>query len=140
MANSPGMAHEYALRAEGDYRTAAALFRARDEWTVNNVCYHCQQAAEKWLKAFLDERKGEHGKTHDLVSLLNACQEIDASFSELEDCCEQLNGLDVDARYPDNHIAYDFEDARETLDHCERIRAFITPRLKCWPGIEAMRP
>ena len=44
---------EWVEKAEGDYRAAVILNRIRKEPVPDGVCYHCQQSAEKYLKAFL---------------------------------------------------------------------------------------
>ena len=43
--------------------------------------YHCQQSAEKSLKAFLINKNIEPPKTHDLKLLCKMCQNSDSSFS-----------------------------------------------------------
>jgi len=35
------------------------------------VCFHCQQAAEKYLKAYLVKHQVEFQKTHSIMSLIN---------------------------------------------------------------------
>ena len=37
----------------------------------DGVCFHCQQAAEKYLKALLQDLREPIPHTHDLVRLLN---------------------------------------------------------------------
>ena len=44
--------------------------------------FHCQQAAEKYLKAFLVKKQIEFTKTHNIMSLLNLCASDDNSFKE----------------------------------------------------------
>jgi len=46
------------------------------------VCFHCQQAVEKFLKAFLISKNIETGKTHDVDVLLKKCCQIDNEFSD----------------------------------------------------------
>jgi len=57
-------------KAEGDWKMALREAKAVDPvW--DGVCFHAQQCAEKYLKAFLEERNMSFGKTHDLVVLLD---------------------------------------------------------------------
>ena len=49
---------EWADKAEADYKAAVALNRRRKEPLPDIVCYHCQQSAEKYLKALLEELGG----------------------------------------------------------------------------------
>jgi HEPN domain-containing protein len=47
----------------------------------DTVCFHAQQAAEKFLKAFLVSRGHLPPRTHDLVALLADCAEADAGLA-----------------------------------------------------------
>lgn len=44
---------------------------------VEIICYHCEQAAEKLLKAVLVAADVEPPKTHDLIQLCKKCAELD---------------------------------------------------------------
>jgi HEPN domain-containing protein len=46
---------EWTKKAEGDYRAAMALARQRKVPLHDQVCFHCQQCSEKYLKAVLEE-------------------------------------------------------------------------------------
>ena len=48
---------EWMEKAEGDYATAERELRARRRPNYDAVCFHAQQAAEKYLKAFLVPRR-----------------------------------------------------------------------------------
>ena len=48
----------------------------------DTVCFHAQQAAEKFLKAYLVHRGVEIKRTHDLVALLSVAVEFDRSLGE----------------------------------------------------------
>lgn len=44
---------EWVTKAEGDYLTAVREARIRKSPNYDAVCFHSQQAAEKYLKAYL---------------------------------------------------------------------------------------
>jgi len=44
---------EWVDKAEGDLITARREYRARKSPNYDAVCFHAQQAAEKYLKAYL---------------------------------------------------------------------------------------
>ena len=52
------LTREWIEKAEGDWRTSARELRARRHPNYDAVCFHAQQAAEKYLKAFC--KKTEH--------------------------------------------------------------------------------
>lgn len=67
------------------------------------ICFHCQQAVEKALKAFLIY----HGvqsvpRIHDLAELCKQCMNIEPAFSELLEPCADLTMYAVQTRYPTN--------------------------------------
>ena len=49
----------------------------------NAVGFHCQQAAEKSLKAYLTWRDEPFEKTHSLVALVGLCLRFTHDFNEL---------------------------------------------------------
>lgn len=62
------------------------------------VCFHCQQAVEKFLKAFLITNSIDVKKTHNIEFLLSECADIDTDFTEVDP--KELSDFGVDARYP----------------------------------------
>lgn len=65
---------------------------------TSSVCFHCQQAVEKFLKAFLIANGVDIKKTHNIEFLLAECSEFDMDFSEID--TKELSDFGVDARYP----------------------------------------
>src|SRR5215217_6885503 len=74
---------EWVLKAEGDFATAGRELRARKSPNYDAVCFHSQQCAEKYLKAFLQENEKRIPKIHNLIELMLLCEEIDSSFEML---------------------------------------------------------
>jgi len=64
------------------------------------LCFHYQQAAEKYLKAFIVAHELDFRKIHDLLELLSICHVKDASLSEIEEDCIFLRAFYIDTRYP----------------------------------------
>jgi len=65
-----GVVSEWMEKAEGDFRTAEREMRARKAPNYDAVCFHAQQCAEKYLKAFLVHRQIPFRPIHDLEMLL----------------------------------------------------------------------
>ncbi|NUO82559.1 HEPN domain-containing protein [candidate division KSB1 bacterium] len=76
------------------------LQRRRTKPLPDLVCFHCQQAAEKYLKAFLILHEAAFPKTHDLVSLLELCVPFQPEIELLREPMELLNPYSVCFRYP----------------------------------------
>jgi HEPN domain-containing protein len=87
------------------------------------VCYHCQQAAEKYLKAYLLNRGVEPPKIHDLVRLYELCLAHDPSFREITRSCSFLSQYGIQPRYP-HDIQIDDNIARMCLQYANQITAF----------------
>ena len=58
---------EWVEKAEGDWNAARQLNRVRKDPSYDAVCFHCQQIAEKYLKARLEEAGLAFARTHDLL-------------------------------------------------------------------------
>ncbi len=71
-------------KADNDLKTARLGLSAVEPVT-DTICFHCQQAAEKYLKAYLVSKNIVPDKTHKIENLLENCIATDQSFAELED-------------------------------------------------------
>ena len=117
----------WVTEAEGDFNSARALLEQEVEGSIDNVCYLCQQCAEKYLKAFLREHDVDFPRTHDLEALLEMCSQIYQEFDPLGPDAQALADYAVDIRYP-GVIAIRSE-AEEALAAAVRIRKFIRAKL-----------
>jgi HEPN domain-containing protein len=95
------------------------------------ICFHFQQAAEKYLKAFIIAHELEFRKIHDLLMLLKICLSRDPSFDQLREDCEYLSAFYVEARYP-VHWPTNFskKEAEKAYQSSEAIRSFVRKRLE----------
>jgi HEPN domain-containing protein len=64
--------------------------------------FHCQQAAEKAVKAFLVWRDQPFRRTHDIQGLVKQCIAVDSAFAALERAAETLTPYVGEFRYPDD--------------------------------------
>jgi len=64
-----------------------------------HTCYHCGQAIEKILKAYIIAKESRLIKTHDIEDLLGKCQNHSSDFGKFEYICEDLTKY-VTVRYP----------------------------------------
>jgi HEPN domain-containing protein len=91
------------------------------------VCFHCQQAAEKYAKAILQEVGAAVPKTHDLEELLNLLLAHDASLIPLRRGFKSLTPFAVDYRYPSRRAST--RQMESALRNCERARKELRARL-----------
>lgn len=86
-------------KARHDIETARRAFHHTEPLTDTTV-YHCQQAAEKALKAVLIQYGESVFKTHDLVALLTKCANHAPVFSEWLEVAATLTPYATAFRYP----------------------------------------
>ena len=71
---------EWVRKAEDDFETATRIMRWRKKPQPDAVCYHCQQCAEKYLKAFLVLHSVDFPRIHHLPKLNELCASVEGSF------------------------------------------------------------
>ncbi len=69
--------------------------------------YHCQQAAEKAVKAFLVRHGQPYEKTHDIEVLVDIAGEIEPGFRQWADAADALTPYATRFRYPNATFAVD---------------------------------
>jgi HEPN domain-containing protein len=57
-------------KADEDFDSADLLLHAGEVPLSGPACFHCQQCAEKYLKAYLQEHGIEFERSHELIPLL----------------------------------------------------------------------
>jgi HEPN domain-containing protein len=118
---------EWADKAEADYKAAVALNRRRREPLPDIVCYHCQQCAEKYLKAYLIAQGVAPPHIHDLVQLLNLAGLHDATFAARRPLTQALNPYGVMFRYPG--MSASEAEARDAVRTVRRLRTFLRRKM-----------
>lgn len=121
MGNSAA-AREWIKMAEKDLKSAALLLK--DPELIENTCYHCQQAVEKYLKGYLVLQRKNPTKTHDLGLLCNKCIEVNDQFRQIRDYCADLTVYAVQTRYP-WHIQVTERDRQDAFSNAKIIRDFV---------------
>ena len=69
-------------KAENDLLSITNNFNATDI-PVDVCCFHAQQAAEKYMKAYLVSKNLSFPKTHDLEALLRLCAQQNPFFGNI---------------------------------------------------------
>lgn len=90
--------NEWMRKSKNDILAAQRLIEL-EPIILDYACFHCQQAIEKSLKAFLFFNKVDVEKTHNIILLLEQCAQFDAIFNSIE--VGDINNFAVDSRYPD---------------------------------------
>lgn len=119
--------HEKWLKIVHEDLTAAkALIKIE---LFSTVTYHCQQAAEKSLKAYLVFKKHPVIKTHDLVQLLELCMKFSNDFKMIYEPTKLLNPFSSKSRYPTEYDIPDLADSKLAIKHMQSIVNFVLKKI-----------
>ena len=113
-------------KAASDLRSARLLGSA-DDAPLDTAIYHCQQTAEKALKAFLVSKEISPEKTHDIRKLTLEAAVHEPRFNEVMDMAVALTPYAWEFRYPDD-LAETYptrEEFDEALQHAQAIFDFV---------------
>ena len=116
-------AKEWFTLAGFDLKSAVFLLDMKPK-PLEIIAYHCQQAAEKYLKGFIAFYGGEVRKTHDLVVLNRECQKYESSLEEIMNECVNLTDYGVHVRYP-FYIDIEEQDVKMAIEDAQKVKLFI---------------
>jgi len=125
--------NEWRRKADADIAVADHLLSEEPAFP-NAVTFHCQQAAEKYLKALLTWWDIEFPKTHVLARLIALIETRDAALAEELLDAVALTPYGVELRYPGDRPDATADDAREALHLARRVRDAVLPLLPEVPG------
>lgn len=122
------LVNKWIRKAEND------LISAEHELTFDNpiiesVCFHCQQSAEKFLKAFLTKNQIYFSRTHVILDLLKLCASVDPSFLEQLTETDVLTDYAIDLRYPDFMDEPDIIEAKNALELARKVKHFVLSKM-----------
>jgi HEPN domain-containing protein len=113
------LTREWVSKAEGDFAVMERESRVRRDPNYDDVCFHAQQCAEKYLKAHLCEAGLSVPRTHDLVGLLRRVLGAQPLWHAHKNDLGYLSQFSVLFRYPGQSAS-----RRKALDARTRCRAF----------------
>ena len=120
MSENLEIARQWLSKAMNDLLNADNNLRS-DVIPFDTVCFHCQQAAEKLLKAYLVSKGREYPFTHDLFQILEKILPFNNGVDELRDSCSILTPYAVEIRYPDDWFMPTEDDAKEAREAANSV-------------------
>ena len=95
------------------------------------ICYHCQQAAEKAIKALVVScgTQGGMPKLHDLSFLLNQVKNFVKIEEKYYDYADTLTPYGVSVRYP-NEMFLEERHTKEAIQYAEEILEWVYGLMK----------
>ena len=125
------------LKAAADLLSARILVE-HSPLVLGPAAFHCQQAAEKALKAFLVWHSTPFERVHSLVYLMDLCVRIEPGFADLREGTESLSPYAIEVRYPGEASSVSPEEARAALAAAEAVWGYVLALLP--PNVQSSLP
>ncbi len=116
------------FRAREDFSVIESLEKSGLEFYTSTICFHSQQAVEKYLKAFLIFHDVDFPKTHDVDYLLLECKKIDRENFGID--LKSLTEFGVSVRYPDDFYIPGVEETKEYIEIAQVVKYSVELLLK----------
>jgi HEPN domain-containing protein len=123
-----GLVEQWVARAEEDLGVAEDLLQ-RDSFFFASICFHAQQAAEKYLKAYLTHRSVEFPKTHALGELLDRVATKNVGLAEALRASTALTPYGATMRYPGDVPSLTREHADEAVRLARLVKKLVAETL-----------
>jgi HEPN domain-containing protein len=124
MAKQTNTPQEWRLLAKRDLDVAVHLAATMVPCPVEIIAFHCQQAAEKYLKGALVVLGEEPPYIHDLDDLCALAEKHRPAFASISSQCTIITQFSVQPRY-DAGLGLSEADMRLILAHTKSIREFL---------------
>jgi HEPN domain-containing protein len=115
---------KWLIKSQRDLGSAQLLINDKEPYLDVGV-YHCQQAAEKALKAYLVYQNVVFEKTHNLVLLLERCTLSESSFEQWKRTAQILTPYATEFRYPGEIVEPELEEAIQALEMAAELIEFV---------------
>jgi HEPN domain-containing protein len=113
-------------KANHDLMSAQRLLEIEPR-ILDNACFHCQQAIEKSLKAFLIYNGQDIERTHNIIFLLSECAKYDSIFGSIDP--GDINTYAVQARYPDYSLMPTLGETKSYYQLAINITSLVIERI-----------
>ncbi|MDW8318670.1 MAG: HEPN domain-containing protein [Anaerolineae bacterium] len=111
-------------KSRSDLGSARRLLEGPEAYPDTAV-YHCQQAVEKILKAFLTWHDIPFARTHDLTELVRLAEGVNRSFGRWESAAQELTPYAVQFRYPGDLLEPERADVDHALQQATALIEFV---------------
>ena len=122
-----GKVHEikrWIIKGDHDLGTAKITYLHNPEY-LDTVTFHCQQAVEKYLKAYLIFQSTTFRYSHDLIYLLDMITQKDSDFNNLYDTVSELQGFAIEIRYPNETIFLSNDIVEKAMIIAKNVRELV---------------
>lgn len=130
--NNQEAARAWFGKGDSDLRSARALL-ALDPPESEAVAFHCQQAAEKYLKGLLAYHGDQPPRTHDLSALLDLLISYAQKLEQLRGAAQFLTPFAVEGRYPFVGEPLTEKEAEQAIQHAQNVCNYVKMLISAEP-------
>jgi HEPN domain-containing protein len=116
-------------KADHDLGTAKVVHLHMPEYR-DTICFHCQQAIEKYIKAYLIFLETKFQPVHDLVYLLDLLPPECALEEQYYEMAEAVENFAVKVRYPDGIAEPGDVEVDAAITYAQRFRDAIVNKIE----------
>ncbi len=116
------------IKADHDLGTAKITYLYIPEYR-DTIAFHCQQAVEKYLKAYLYHLEIFFHKSHDLIYLLDLISQKDLFSQDDYNKASSLQDYSVQLRYPNIVIELSDKEIQSSIKYAKEYRDLILHKL-----------
>ena len=116
-------------KADHDLEIVRRELNLSEELLTDVLCYHCQQAVEKYLKTFLISKMVKPPKTHDIITLVEECGKIDSDFESLSDYA-YMTAYASELRYADDFYLPSRAETEKAYADTVMVKKFVGDKIK----------
>jgi HEPN domain-containing protein len=117
------------IKAKHDLDTAKLVSVNLPEYG-DTIAFHCQQAIEKTLKAYLIFLEMEFKQVHDLGYLLNLIITHDEAMETYYPEVDEISRYAVQIRYPDEIIRLSDRQIQDAIQLADQLYSLIENKIK----------
>jgi HEPN domain-containing protein len=128
MKSKSDLVKAWCANAEGDLAVARNEL-GPDPQVYFAVCFHAQQAAEKFLKAYTIHLDLEPRHIHEIGDLIEVITAKDPGLRTHQAAADILTSYAVEIRYPDTMYTPSRAEAAKAVQLAESIRGYVVARL-----------
>jgi HEPN domain-containing protein len=119
---------QWIIKGDHDLGTAKLTYLHIPEYH-DTITFHCQQAVEKYLKAYLIFQQTTFRFSHDLIYLLELISQQDISFDKYYDAISELQGYAVEIRYPNETKYISGREVEKAITIAKNIRELVSGKI-----------
>jgi len=119
---------EWLRKAQQDIAAAESLLSQKPPLLYPS-CFHSQQAAEKYMKAYLTRRQKEFPKTHSIREIINFVKTVDEELAAELLPATVLTPYGVEVRYPGDIPEPSQRETEDAVSLAKKVRDAVIDRL-----------